>query len=300
MPPATKAPPLTRVIAPQDGSGLAARSLPHAVAIARASGVGLLLYSQLYPSEVDGDPERSERAEVLRSLADAITEVPVEVRVEVAASPIAGLEALTLADEGALVCLSSHGRAAERGGPALGSVAEAALGRLSGPLLLVGPSCEEDRTPIAGEVVACVDCSELSEEILDPAATWARRFGMALRLLEIVPERWAQQVTAGAEDADAGDCGHTPGCPRGYTERLAEQLRDAQLTVHSDALPAPDPSQPVPHIVAALRERGAGLAALSTHGRTGLRRLRIGSTAITVVRESPCPVLVARPRSLQP
>ena len=296
MPPATKAPPLTRVIAPQDGSGLAARSLPHAVAIARASGVGLLLYSQLYPSEVDGDPERSERAEVLRSLADAITEVPVEVRVEVAASPIAGLEALTLADEGALVCLSSHGRAAERGGPALGSVAEAALGRLPGPVLLVGPTCEPDRVPTTGEVIACVDCSELSEEILEPAASWARRFGMDLRLLEVVPERWAASA---AGDADA-DCAETPGCPRGYTERLAARLRTAGQTVRSDAVAAPDPSQPVPHIVAALRERGAGLAALSTHGRTGLRRLRIGSTAITLVRDSPCPVLVARPRSLQP
>jgi nucleotide-binding universal stress UspA family protein len=41
-------------------------------------------------------------------------------------------------------------------------------------------------------------------------------------------------------------------------------------------------------------ERGADLIVLSSHGRTGLKRLLIGSVAERVVRLAPCPVLVLR------
>lgn len=41
-------------------------------------------------------------------------------------------------------------------------------------------------------------------------------------------------------------------------------------------------------------ERGADLIVLSSHGRTGMKRLLIGSVAERVVRLSPCPVLVLR------
>jgi len=37
------------------------------------------------------------------------------------------------------------------------------------------------------------------------------------------------------------------------------------------------------------------LVVVSTHGRTGLRRLMLGSVAETIVRRATCPVLVARP-----
>jgi nucleotide-binding universal stress UspA family protein len=33
---------------------------------------------------------------------------------------------------------------------------------------------------------------------------------------------------------------------------------------------------------------------MGTHGRTGLRRLLMGSVAEAVIREAPCPVLVYR------
>jgi nucleotide-binding universal stress UspA family protein len=41
---------------------------------------------------------------------------------------------------------------------------------------------------------------------------------------------------------------------------------------------------------------GAQLIVIATHGRTGLRRLMLGSTAERVVRHAPCPVLVVRER----
>jgi len=44
----------------------------------------------------------------------------------------------------------------------------------------------------------------------------------------------------------------------------------------------------------------AELVVVGTHGRRGLRRLLLGSVAEGVVRLSPCPVLVVRPRELAP
>ncbi len=41
-------------------------------------------------------------------------------------------------------------------------------------------------------------------------------------------------------------------------------------------------------------ESGAGLIVISSHGRTGLTRMLLGSVAEQVVRHAPCPVLVLR------
>lgn len=48
-------------------------------------------------------------------------------------------------------------------------------------------------------------------------------------------------------------------------------------------------------ILQAAREQGADLIVVGSHGRTGIRRLMLGSIAGKVVAQSPVPVLVARP-----
>jgi universal stress protein A len=47
-------------------------------------------------------------------------------------------------------------------------------------------------------------------------------------------------------------------------------------------------------IVDAAKELGIDLIILSTHGRTGLSRVLLGSTAEKVVRHAGCPVLIVR------
>lgn len=51
---------------------------------------------------------------------------------------------------------------------------------------------------------------------------------------------------------------------------------------------------PGSHIAKHAKQVDAGLIVISSHGRTGLQRLFIGSVAERVVRMSPCPVLVLR------
>ena len=51
---------------------------------------------------------------------------------------------------------------------------------------------------------------------------------------------------------------------------------------------------PAEAIVSLVRDEDVDLIVMSTHGRTGLRRLLMGSVAEAVVRKAPCPVLTMR------
>jgi nucleotide-binding universal stress UspA family protein len=63
-------------------------------------------------------------------------------------------------------------------------------------------------------------------------------------------------------------------------------LEIEEVIVHGDA---------AAEIVRVARERQVDLIVISSHGRTGLGRILFGSTAESVVRHAPCPVLVVKP-----
>jgi universal stress protein A len=50
-------------------------------------------------------------------------------------------------------------------------------------------------------------------------------------------------------------------------------------------------------VVNAVRNVGADLVVMATHGRKGLSRLLLGSVAERVAREAPCAVMIVRPRA---
>lgn len=71
--------------------------------------------------------------------------------------------------------------------------------------------------------------------------------------------------------------------------RVPEELRGSARveTVVGQGAPAAE----ILRIAAAQQ---ASLIVIATHGRTGLKRLALGSVAERVIREAPCPVLVVR------
>ena len=78
-----------------------------------------------------------------------------------------------------------------------------------------------------------------------------------------------------------------------YLEQVAAQVRAAGVEAQPKAVLA---ANPVEAILSAARAPSVGLIALATHGRTGLRRMVLGSVADKLVRSSDVPVLVTRPR----
>ncbi len=76
---------------------------------------------------------------------------------------------------------------------------------------------------------------------------------------------------------------------------VAQHVRDLQGPVKKAVVTG----KPFAEIIRYAREQNIDLIVLSTHGRTGLPHLIIGSVAEAVVRTASCPVLTVRPEGHQ-
>ncbi|HZT83295.1 MAG TPA: universal stress protein [Gemmataceae bacterium] len=90
----------------------------------------------------------------------------------------------------------------------------------------------------------------------------------------------------------------------GYREQLEEALRgvrptDPRLSVEHRL----EEGEPAETILRVSNELGCDLIVMGTHGRTGLRRVLMGSVAEQVVRRAACPVLTVNaplPQAAEP
>jgi nucleotide-binding universal stress UspA family protein len=112
-------------------------------------------------------------------------------------------------------------------------------------------------------------------------------------------EAHSRLVILHVERFPVGALGGTAGVPPLPTEYDREYLRE-ELKRYQPAQPGItvehrlEYGDPDTTILQTAREVGADLIVLGTHGRTGLRRLLMGSVAEHVVRKAPCPVLTIR------
>jgi nucleotide-binding universal stress UspA family protein len=89
-----------------------------------------------------------------------------------------------------------------------------------------------------------------------------------------------QEVTAHAAVSEA----------QHYLHTASQPLRGDGLTVHTEVLPG----SPAQAILFAAQVHKVDLIAMSTHGRSGLSHVLLGSVAEEVLRHSECPVLLTR------
>lgn len=177
---------------------------------------------------------------------------------------------------GALVVMSSTGKG--RSAPLVGSVTDALVRELYGPILVVGPRAT--KLDLEGPLLVCVDGSHTSESILGAAGSWA----VALHLTP-----WVVSV---AEPVTVKVPGETV-IETAYPHRVADRLSGMiERGVEFETLHGEHPDEA---IVDYAERSGAALIAVATHGRTGLRRIAMGSVAMSIVHKAPCPVLLARP-----
>lgn len=132
-----------------------------------------------------------------------------------------------------------------------------------------------------------VDFSQASRAALEEAADLARRYGSELTLLHVFEPRGADTMAMMPEVVEQ---------TRVELARLlggwkAEAEGISGGTVHARV----ETGAAAREIVRFAEEAGCHLIVMGTHGRSGLRRLVIGSVAEKVIREAPCHVLVVRP-----
>jgi nucleotide-binding universal stress UspA family protein len=302
--------PLHSIVVPLDGSKVAEHALPVAGAIARAARarLRLVLVHQLPPPPTDKATaklyvsievtlRKSQRA-YLRRLA---VQLAKRWGVKVTAASPTGPVAETLiewSDETApdLVVMTTHGRGAiERA--LLGSVADRLVRTLDVPILLLRPPAGDtapasDWTP--REIVVGLDGSRLAEAALPPAVELARLFRTPLTVLQVIEplpvvadpplsfatgydERITEALRREAQD---------------YLDSVAEMLRKDGLQVGGVARLGWSAAG----VMVQLTPERAGLIAIATHGRGGLKRALLGSVADKLIRTAQCPVLVVRPK----
>lgn len=149
-----------------------------------------------------------------------------------------------------------------------GSVAEEMLHNSVLPLYLARPHVASK--PIKRIVVA-LDGSPRAKKVLALATDLAKAGGAKLTLLQVVEAETAKERAATGMTAAAGAA----------TKSGVESVGVVRV------------GQPAKQILDAARD-GSDLIALTTHGRTGLDKVRFGSVAEDVIHGSETPVLVLR------
>lgn len=283
---------IRHVLVPLDGSELALQALPTARQLAAR------LDAELHTVSVAADDDDATR---LRALAAALlgTE-PDDERVHAVTGGDPGEAIARRARElgPCVVCLTTHGRG-RLGGAVLGSVARSVMVAASDTIVALGPMADNPGwsprprswpEPLSvPRIVAGVDGSDASEQVLPVAAAWARRLGMSLSIVTVVDD-----VPAPLR-GDPADRYGPSGDADGYVAALTQRWRDAVPDV--DGLVLRDPIGPAGAIRVHLDRQPAGLVAVTTHARAGLDRVRLGANAASIVRASVAPCLVTPVRT---
>lgn len=136
-------------------------------------------------------------------------------------------------------------------------------------------------------ILVPVDFSDCSAKALQYALPFARQFGATLLVTHVIQPYIPIPEMTGVD-----------------VELIEAQMREAaerELKVVRQALPTDVASEqvlrighPQTEIVKAAKELNADLIIVSTHGRSGLAHVFLGSTAERVIRHAGCPVLVVR------
>ena len=139
-------------------------------------------------------------------------------------------------------------------------------------------------------ILVPIDFSTSSERALDYAVNLAEAAKAMVHLVHVVEPApfltGLDTVAISLSDADAaGQCEHE-------LAKLAKEYCSPDLPISSDV----HIGKPAHEVCNTAKESHSDLIVLSTHGRTGLKHLLMGSVAEKIVREATCPVLMVRER----
>jgi nucleotide-binding universal stress UspA family protein len=308
----------SKVIVPLDGSELSEQALPYAELVARSLDVPIELVQafDILPLALLGSQSRvvidqlvsgsQQRAEGYLS--------PVRERLEAAGhavsmavtrgSPAEAIVAQASTDPTALVVMSTHGR----GGIArwvLGSVTDKVLHMMPNPMLIVrakvtGPASPESSVKT---VVIPLDGSALAELALSHAASMAAALSAGITLLRVTPtaDYYRYQLTSTTPDVGAVP-NFDPVSADDLVEADADDVSTYLLDVgnrlatdHAHGVAtAHQLHQNVAQAIIEKASEQPSMVVMTTHGRSGVGRVVLGSVTDRVIRHSNVPVLVIR------
>ena len=305
----------TRILTPLDGSQLSEQALPYARSLAVGLSLPVTLLHAIEP-EVTTIPQmlnpslhiEEMSAHRLRHAADYTNPVAASLRnhgLEVAielpqAEPAAAIVDEASKDSSTLIIMSSHGRS----GLArwwMGSVADKVLHLTGNPLLVIRSSSQAGAPPQTSfdRLTVPVDGSDLAEQILPHVGYLSSAMGLAVDLVRVNPSRdeYYRSLSVGPAEGTHMAPSYeeyiesVDGTSEAYLSGLKDRLsQQGVASVETRLLHGPA-AEAIADLSAATPNN---LVAMTTHGRSGVRRLMLGSVAERVVRQSGDPVLLIR------
>ena len=303
------------ILVPLDGSPLAEHALPYAYEIARRAGATLHLVhictdkdSPIYVKDhpITDEKLASQRREHARLYLEAIkaylSEIHADSKILVQVldrSPenmmnesvgtfLAKHSEATNID---LVVMTTHGR----GGLArfwLGSVADMLVRLTNVPILLVRPTEHLPdflHPPMFQQILVPVDGSRLSEQILKPTLALGKLLQAEYTLLRVVkPLHPDYKLITHTDPFDVDESEEA----QSYLDTITKRLGIEDQPIATRLIPAEKPAAAI--LEQACRHERT-LIAMATHGRSGMRRLLLGSVADKVLRGAETAVFVYCP-----
>jgi nucleotide-binding universal stress UspA family protein len=154
-------------------------------------------------------------------------------------------------------------------------------------------SGRKDIVMAAQRFLVPLDFSESANQTLDYAITLAGKLGARLTLLHVI-----QPLPLGGVDMGVT-------LPFTYIQELEGEIQRSMESSLERVTAAGLEGEivvvhgvPFHEIIEAAKTQRVDLIVMGTHGRTGLHYVLLGSVAEKVVRLAPCPVLVARQRTV--
>lgn len=265
------------LIVPVDGSEASWRAVAAASRLAAAADRSVEVVQIINPG-TNPDPAQAELEDGLARLG-ALPVAPTITVVE-GISVAAVLSARIAARPDTTIAMASTGHG--RMSPLLGSIANEILQELDGPIIVFGPQIDVEAVRLDGNYIVALDGSRFADRMAPIAVQWAATYGASPWLVEV--------LEPGLTTGDLIESAHLM--------RTAKALQEpGGPEIGFDALRGDDPGDAIWDFA---RSHGTSLIFMSTHGRTGFARIRLGSVAAAIVRHATVPVVLYRPSDLDP
>jgi nucleotide-binding universal stress UspA family protein len=185
------------------------------------------------------------------------------------------------------IVMGTHGRS----GVArvfLGSVTEQVIRHAPCSVLAIR---EQGATLPFRNILCPIDFSDDSPHVIEGAAELAGPETTGIKLLHVIEPALTYSGLSMSEERLAA-------LDHRATHELAVWASDLADKMSAPVMTTVDIGRPGARILAALdADPSVDLVVMGSHGRTGIRRVLLGSVAEKVLRHAVCPVLIARPRT---
>ena len=274
-----------KIIVPLDGSPLAEVAMPYAEELAAKLGSDIILLTVLPSGEAEEFQNHTKYADkmvdIARSEVEKYSEEIEKTEINIGTATRVGNPAegiLNYVNKGyrSLIVMATHGRSGI-GRWALGSIADKIVrSTLRQPLLLIrakGNSPDVRAGHTLKKTLLPLDGTMEGEAVIPYTSAMARRLGMELTLLRIIPK-----------------ANHTNGDAEYYLLDWCRRLNDEGLSADYEL----KTGAPADQIIDFANEHGFDLVAMSTHGQNSINPWTLGSVAQKVLLAGNTPLLLIR------